>query len=623
MATISDSVLLQEWDWEKNTLLPTEITTRSNKKVWWKCEHGHPWEAAAYNRSAGRGCPYCSGRKVWKGFNDLVTTYPELAAQWDWEKNTMLPTAVTAGSNKKIWWACEYGHSWEATVASRVRGRGCPYCSGQKVWSGFNDLATTHPALLLEWDFEKNSFPPTEVSSGSEKKVWWKCEHGHSWEAVVCSRTKGVGCPYCSGQRVWKGFNDLATTHPNLLSKWDWEKNNILPSEVSIGFRKKVWWKCEYGHSWEATILHRATGRGCPYCAGKKVWQDFNDLATIHPYLLREWDWGKNSFLPSEITAGSGRKTWWKCKYGHSWEARVGDRMRGRGCPKCAHPTSLGEDELYEFICSLLPNGKVIQSDRSLIAPYEVDIYIPEKKIAVEYNGLFWHSEAAGKGKGYHRAKYLACQAAGVQLFTVWEDEWEDKRPIVEAMLKSKLGVQDEATVFARQCAVTRITSQESRVFLNAHHIQGACNGSVHLGLEYGGRLVAVMVIKKACDSTAYLERYATSCHVVGGMGKLLKPALKWCRENDVTQLVTFSDNQVSDGHSYATLGFTLDRELPPDYKYFYDNGRQHKFGFRLKRFRDDPQLYWQEGLTEKQLAELNNIPRIWDAGKKRWVFNP
>ena len=419
------------------------------------------------------------------------------------------------------------------------------------------------PELIVQWDFEKNTILPTEVTTGSHKKVWWKCKLGHSWEARIDSRINGASCPYCAGRKVWPGFNDLATTHPKLVRTWDWEKNTILPTEITVGVGKKVWWKCVLGHSWEAQVRKRAAGQGCPYCCGRYPVVGETDLATTHLHLLQEWDWEKNHILPTEVSAGSNKKVWWKCKHGHSWKATAIDRTKGKGCPKCARPTSLGEDKLYEFICSLLPNEKVIQSDRSLIAPYEVDIYIPEKKIAVEYNGLFWHSEAVGKDKDYHREKYLACQAEGVQLFTIWEDEWEDKRPIVEAMLKSKLGVQDKATVFARQCAVTQLPSRESRGFLNAHHIQGGCNGSVHLGLKYDGQLVAVMVIKKT-KNVAYLERYATSCHVVGGMGKLLKPALEWCRGHGVVRIVTFSDNQVSDGHTYAALGFTLEGELPP-----------------------------------------------------------
>lgn len=199
-----------------------------------------------------------------------VADVPELIVQWDFEKNTLLPTEITVGSGKKVWWKCEHGHSWEAVVANRVSGTGCPYCSGRFPIKGETDLATTHPELLAEWSYERNTILPTEVSMGSQKKVWWKCKHGHSWEATVNNRTGGSNkCPYCSGRKVWPGFNDLATTYPELCAQWDFEKNSVLPSEVSAGSNKKVWWKCEHGHSWEAIIASRVRGNGCPYCSGR------------------------------------------------------------------------------------------------------------------------------------------------------------------------------------------------------------------------------------------------------------------------------------------------------------------------------------------------------------------
>lgn len=224
MAAVADfSKLLQEWDYEKNTLLPTEITTGSNKKAWWKCSRGHSWEAVVVNRVSGTGCPYCSGRFPIKGETDLATTHPELLAEWDYERNTILPTEVSMGSQKKIWWKCKHGHSWKATVNNRTGGSNrCPYCAGKKVWPGFNDLATTHPKLAAQWDFEKNSVLPSEVSAGSNKKVWWKCEHGHSWEAIIASRVRGNGCPYCAGRYPIVGETDLATTHSHFLSCGGW-----------------------------------------------------------------------------------------------------------------------------------------------------------------------------------------------------------------------------------------------------------------------------------------------------------------------------------------------------------------------------------------------------------------
>ena len=136
-----------------------------------------------------------------KGINDLKTVNPALASEWDAGRNGNTgPEDVMAGSEKKIWWKCSLGHSWRAAVYSRnSAGNGCPYCAGQKVLPGFNDLATRNPALALEWDHEKNAgIAPSEFSKGSDQKVWWICKHNHSWKATISSRTSGVGCPQCA-----------------------------------------------------------------------------------------------------------------------------------------------------------------------------------------------------------------------------------------------------------------------------------------------------------------------------------------------------------------------------------------------------------------------------------------
>ena len=169
---------------------PTTVIAGSNKKVGWKCELGHRWEARVINRTKGGGCPFCSGRALLSGFNDLATAHPEIAVQADgWD-----PTTVTAGSNKKVGWKCELGHRWEARVIDRTKGGGCPFCSGQAVLPGFNDLATINPELAAQAD----GWDPTTVTAGTVKKYGWKCEIGHEWKARVISRTLGSGCPSCA-----------------------------------------------------------------------------------------------------------------------------------------------------------------------------------------------------------------------------------------------------------------------------------------------------------------------------------------------------------------------------------------------------------------------------------------
>jgi len=153
-------LIAAEWHPSKNSpLSPETIMASSNKNVWWMCSRGHEWQTTPNARRAGRGCPICANKSVTSGQNDLATTNPELAQEFDAEKNgNLTASALVAGSNKKIWWRCKQGHSWQNTVNNRTRGQGCPYCSGRKVVEGKTDLATLNPALAAEWVVQKE-FP--------------------------------------------------------------------------------------------------------------------------------------------------------------------------------------------------------------------------------------------------------------------------------------------------------------------------------------------------------------------------------------------------------------------------------------------------------------------------------
>ena len=179
--------LSDEWDYERNgDLKPDMITTGSPRKVNWICKEGHRWSASVHKRCSGHGCHYCSGRLPIVGVNDLATTNPELAEEWDYDNNNGLrPEDVLAGSGKKInWIGKKCGHKWKAAIYNRIKGTGCPYCSGRVAISGVNDLATTNPKLAKEWDYENNNgLKPEDVMANSGRKVNWKCEKGHRWSA--------------------------------------------------------------------------------------------------------------------------------------------------------------------------------------------------------------------------------------------------------------------------------------------------------------------------------------------------------------------------------------------------------------------------------------------------------
>lgn len=268
--------LLNEWIAEKNLpATPESISYGSKKKAWWRCPNGHEWQAGIKSRTESTGCPVCANRLVAAGENDLATTYPELAAQWDTEKNGALtPARVLSGSRKKVWWLCENGHSWQAVISSRAKGSGCPVCAGKIVVPDENDLASAFPDIAAEWHPAKNGgLTPQCFTPASNRRVWWLCQLGHEYQAAIGARTvNGTGCPYCAGKKVLKGFNDLASLEPKIAAEWHPSLNGRLtPETVTVGSARKVWWQCVKGHVWKAVVYSRTGAEkcGCPACAGR------------------------------------------------------------------------------------------------------------------------------------------------------------------------------------------------------------------------------------------------------------------------------------------------------------------------------------------------------------------
>jgi len=339
------------WDSEKNDLEPSEILWGTNKKYFFVCELGHSYKMAVSAwRRPGRGCPVCSNSQVRQGFNDLKSQAPELDQEWHPSKNEGLePSGLVPHSNRKVWWLGSCGHEWEASPNKRTSGRGCPVCQNLRLVPGVNDLATTHPLLVSEWHPTRNGHVrPESVVWGTPRKVWWLGACSHEWESSVVGRAsaRASGCPFCGGRKILPGFNDVASLP--IAQDWDYQKNKVSVEKVNRGTPRKVWWKCDSGHSYQMQVnLKVKRPKSCPVCSRRVLQIGVNDLATTHPDLLAEWDIAKNSGLdPTSITSGSRKKAWWKCDRGHSWAQAVEARQKF-GCPYCSgrYPI-LGETDL-------------------------------------------------------------------------------------------------------------------------------------------------------------------------------------------------------------------------------------------------------------------------------------
>ncbi len=389
-----------QWHPTRNgELTPLNVSPWAHLKVWWRCARAddHEWEAVVANRTSGRGCPFCSGKAA-SYSNSLSSLHPEIAAKWHPTKNGGLtPTAVTPGSNKRVWWQCDKNndHVWDAPVKAVVKGGGCAFCRGFRA-SASNSLQEQYPAIAAEWHHTKNgSLTPSDVVAGSGKKYWWRCSKypEHEWQAVLANRIKGSGCAVCRGFHA-STTNSLATLHPEIAKQWHPTKNELVtPEQVVSGSSKKFWWKCPLGedHVWEASVVNRTRKtHGCPICSGKKTAVS-NSLAALFPAVAAQWHPTKNGALtPFEVTANSNKIVWWRCSQisFHEWESNVQNRTKhDKGCPGCNTGWTIGI--IQSFVRSL----------RSHLASFTA----AELYILFQQNGLL-----TSKSKGKHFVNSLA-----------------------------------------------------------------------------------------------------------------------------------------------------------------------------------------------------------------------
>lgn len=235
--------LAAEWS-DRNELSPDKFTLGSQKSVWWIGSCGHEWKAAIQDRVDGSGCPYCTSHKLLIGFNDLASKNPKLAEEWSDRNYPLQPEMVMVQARRKVWWMGKCGHEWEARIASRYRGVGCPYCCGKVIIAGYNDLATTRPALIDEWS-EKNTIDPTKISERCEKTALWVCRDcGYEWRKGIKTRCNGGGeCPACRREFSLQLYQDRLEKE-----REEWKHKRDLMKKCILYYSKIAGITCKEDH---------------------------------------------------------------------------------------------------------------------------------------------------------------------------------------------------------------------------------------------------------------------------------------------------------------------------------------------------------------------------------------
>lgn len=494
---------------------------------------------------------------------------------------------------------------WQST-SNHYSGKGCATCNRA-------GKPMLHDLESIKAKFESLSSDRYEYlgidRSGKTPMLQLKCSVHGEFTQNLYNHLSGKGCRLCNqGQS-------------NKVSDACLQK---IADERGIGFRghyqkyasknRVLQLTCLKHGDYEQQMTSFIKGAECPGCAAETAGKTrLNSLEDLQKYLpegvkIVDQDYANNHTLI-------------ECeKHG----IRLGNRasiFSGVGCLACS---AAGSKEASEMYLELLSFGLNIEKESILPnSRLRVDFYFPQKKIAVEYHGLYWHSEEK-VGRNYHRDKHKIAEAAGIRIIHIFSDEWQHRKSAVLSLIKNSLGIAAES-VFARKLTVSKITMEKASKFFEEHHIQGKTTSSKYLGLiKPCGTLVACLAYSlrdtnrtRSDGTVCEITRFASSVRVVGGFGKLIKAIQN--SNSTVKKFVTFSDIRVFSGNLYEKLGFKLSKVLPPDYSYIVDNRRMHKSGFTLEKFAKSETLRYVENMTETQLAELNGLSRVYDCGKVRW----
>lgn len=493
---------------------------------------------------------------------------------------------------------CPEHGEFTQTPKSHLRGEGaCRSCRGI-----LNEEAFLKQALEVwgdRWDYSSMEF------STARDPLQISCPTHGPFTQVGLSHLKGyVGCPECSERKKKPAHHLEAQAKEVWGDRWDFSKSQWGQT------RSEVVVICPQHGGFTQNTRNLLRGDvGCRPCKGiVSSSEEFMERAKV--IWGDRWDYSALNFrtISSKVTL--------RCPLHGEFQQMGSDHLRGFvGCPSCsnAQPSAL-EQDLREYIQSL---GIEVQSSvTGLLDPprLELDMYIPSQKKAFEFNGVYWHSEKF-RPRDAHLLKYLAAKEQGIDLYQIWEDDWHQRREVVEKHVANVLGVSVLQRISARQTEVVEVTTEQAKNFFEANHIQGFVGSGVYLSLQHLGELVACASFRKRGEDYE-LTRYATSNLVRGGHSKLVT---YFERHWEYRNLITFADLTYGDGSLYRTTGWVEDGTVSPDYMYLVGGVRKHKFGYRVDRFRRDPALKFEEGLTERELAELNGLLRVYDAGKIRF----
>jgi len=514
---------------------------------------------------------------------------------------------------------CPIHGEFEQTPQNHLRGRGCKLCANDKKRQKMQMSYDFFIKKAQEIHNNKYDYTKTNLLERDENgKISIICPIHGEFKIKPSLHLKGQGCPKCKGRGLKQNeiIEKAKIVHNN---KYDYSK--VIFSKM----HDKVTIICPIHGEFEQTLSkHISKKQGCPKCAA--INRGKNNLMNEKEFFEKAKEIHHNKYDYSQtIYNGMNHLFKYICPIHGEIEQRPYDHLRGYGCYKCGNLESKKENEIYDFIKEKITDVK--QNNRTILKGKELDIYIPSKQIAIEYNGLRWHSEEFGRDKWYHLNKTLECNNKGIKLLQIFEDEYIEHKDIVLNKVSHILGIQRELPkIMGRKCRIENISKDIAEQFLNDYHIQGYARSTVYLGASYGDKLIAVMTFKQETKNSSKWEltRFASDYHYIcqGIGGKLFN----WfIQQYNPLEVKSFADRRWTldkEDNLYVRLGFKLDLVLKPDYEYILKSNpkkRIHKFNFRKHLLHR--KYGFPLSMTETEMVQALGYDRIWDCGLFKFIW--
>ncbi len=509
----------------------------------------------------------------------------------------------------------EHGVFSQKPINHTARKRGCNKCAIER-----NAIAQTksisqflHEAKAIHG--KTYGYDKSEYTGWGEKIIVTCKRHGDFKISPASHIDKKAGCIKCYNEKTSerqkipfaKFLKEAKAVHGELYR---------YVEDSYMGVSEKIDIICREHGLFPQTAYNHTRGSGCPQCSTGHRGEE--QRIGTDEYIRRCKDIHGEAYDYSAVEyTGKYNKVKIRCiKHNYLFEQMAEVHYKA-GCPKCGNSISKTEDEIATYLTGL--KVKVIKRDKKILDGIELDIVIPEHKIAIEYNGLRWHSEKFGRGRHYHLGKTKLCQEKGYRLIHIFEDDFRSRKSVILDFLSHLVGKSEKNIIYGRKTTITKIDTAESKKFLDIHHIQGSAKASFSYGIFYNGELVAVTSFKKGSKNTKNkdsmeLVRHATKYTVIGALGK----SIKHFQRQHSERLFTFCDDSFFSGDSYIKAGFKKDGKIPPDYKYVIGKNREHKFKWRLKQISTKLGI---TGLSEYEAMKSVGFYRIWDCGKTKYTL--